>query len=105
VRVSEKLAYVRHSMRFGCCVNMLVPLGEGTGAELVEKVAAAGFDYLELPLVRIAVLTDQKLRRSAGESRRRGFGARLATTFSHPTCGLPGKTRICRRPSPTHGMR
>src|SRR6476646_9654559 len=47
-------------MRFGCCVNMLVPLGQGTGAELVERVAAAGFDYLELPLVRMAALADQE---------------------------------------------
>ena len=45
-------------MRLGCCVNMLVPLGEGTGVEFVERVAAAGFDYVELPLVRMAALTD-----------------------------------------------
>jgi D-psicose/D-tagatose/L-ribulose 3-epimerase len=44
-------------MRFGCCVNMLVPIDQGTGIEMVERVAAAGFDYLELPLARIAALT------------------------------------------------
>ena len=45
-------------MRFGCCVNMLVPFGQGTGVEYVERVAAAGFDYLELPVVRIAALSE-----------------------------------------------
>jgi D-psicose/D-tagatose/L-ribulose 3-epimerase len=45
-------------MRFGCCVNMLVPLSQGTGAELVEQVAASGFEYLELPLARMAALSE-----------------------------------------------
>ncbi len=46
-------------MRFGCCVNMLVPIDKGTGVEMVERVAAAGFDYLELPVVRFAAATGE----------------------------------------------
>jgi D-psicose/D-tagatose/L-ribulose 3-epimerase len=77
-------------MRFGCCVNMLVPIDQGTGVEIVERVAAAGFDYLELPLARIAALT-------AGEFaalRRRVEGTGLTTESCNdcfpPTLRLTG---------------
>ncbi len=44
-------------MRFGCCANMLVPPASGSGIAVAAAVAAAGFDYLELPVRRLAALS------------------------------------------------
>ena len=43
-------------MRYGCCANMLVPPASGSGIAVAAAVAAAGFDYLELPVRRLAAL-------------------------------------------------
>jgi len=48
-------------MRYGCCANLLCggPGGaSGTGVAFVERIAAAGFDYVEMPLGVIAQMPD-----------------------------------------------
>ena len=45
-------------MKFGCCVNMLATLDDPAGLRWLEKVAAAGFDYVELPVAEIMLLDD-----------------------------------------------
>ncbi len=44
-------------MRFGCCSNMLSSGPGKTGAEIVEKLALAGFDYIELSVVDCMALS------------------------------------------------
>jgi D-psicose/D-tagatose/L-ribulose 3-epimerase len=77
-------------MRLGCCVNMLVPLGQGTGAELVEKVAAAGFDYLELPLARIAALSDEEFDAVCRRVEDAAIRAEACNDFFPPELKLTG---------------
>ena len=46
-------------MRFGCCVNMVATGKDGVGAERIAEVAAAGFDYFELPLAGLSALDER----------------------------------------------
>lgn len=47
-------------MRFGCCGNMVAKGADGTGIEIIEKIADYGFDYIELPLAQMMELSDQQ---------------------------------------------
>jgi D-psicose/D-tagatose/L-ribulose 3-epimerase len=77
-------------MRFGCCVNMLVPFGQGTGVEYVERVAAAGFDYLELPAVRIAALSEPEFAALCRRVAAAGLTTESCNDFFPTTMRLAG---------------
>lgn len=47
-------------MRFGCCTNMVATKAGGTGAEHIEQLAEAGYDYIELPLAQIMELSENE---------------------------------------------
>ncbi len=47
-------------MRFGCCSNMVAKGVDGTGIELIEKMAEYGFDYIELPLAQMMKFSDEQ---------------------------------------------
>ena len=58
-------------MRFGCCIGALVPPDRGTGLEMLGPIAAAGYDYAELALSRIATLSPpdyDRCRRQVAQS-------------------------------------
>lgn len=48
-------------MRFGCCGSMISPHRDPLGAEIVEELAASGFDYLELSLRDLAALAEPEV--------------------------------------------
>ena len=79
-------------MRFGCCVNMLVPFGQGTGVEYVAHVAAAGFDYLELPAVRIAALSEAEFAALCRRVAAAGLTTESCNDFFSTTLRLTGPT-------------
>ena len=45
-------------MRFGCCLNMLSTQPDGTGAEHLDTLKAAGYDYVELPLAEMCAMPE-----------------------------------------------
>lgn len=45
-------------MKIGCCTNMISNGADGTGIEYIEKLAAIGFDYIELPLAEMNALSN-----------------------------------------------
>lgn len=45
-------------MKFGVCVNMLKNTPTDTGIGFVEKIAEFGYDYIELPLYEIMMLSE-----------------------------------------------
>ena len=47
-------------MRFGCCLNMLSTLPDGTGVEWIEVFNRNNYDYVELPLAQMMALDDEK---------------------------------------------
>ena len=77
-------------MRFGCCANMLVPLGQGTGVEFVERIAAAGFDYLELPVARFASLSEPEFESVCRRVQATGLATESCNDFFPPNLKLTG---------------
>lgn len=45
-------------MRFGCCLNMVSTRKDGTGIERVGRLGEAGYDYVELALSELMVLSE-----------------------------------------------
>ena len=45
-------------MKIGCCLNMVASGPDGIGIEHIEKLAATGYDYVELPTVQMMALDD-----------------------------------------------
>ncbi|MBC5581866.1 sugar phosphate isomerase/epimerase [Anaerofilum sp. BX8] len=45
-------------MKYGCCLNMVAGGPDGTGMEHIAALAAAGYDYVELPLAEIMALDE-----------------------------------------------
>ena len=43
-------------MRLGCCGSMVSPSTDPIGIEILEPMAAMGFDYIELSLANLAAL-------------------------------------------------
>ena len=56
-------------MKFGCCTNMLIREPGSVGEEYLERLAGAGYDYVELPLGDIAGLSQEKLSQLKALSR------------------------------------
>lgn len=47
-------------MRFGCCGNLVAAGPDKTGVEIVERIAAMGYDYIELPLAEMMALSGEE---------------------------------------------
>lgn len=47
-------------MRFGCCLNMVSTRKDGTGIERVGRLGEAGYDYVELALSELMVLSEEE---------------------------------------------
>lgn len=45
-------------MRFGCCGSLVATGPDRTGAEMVERLAEYGYDYIELPLAEMMALNE-----------------------------------------------
>ena len=47
-------------MRFGCCGALVSSQLDGTGIDVVEQLKKIGYDYIELPLSNMMMLSDRK---------------------------------------------
>jgi D-psicose/D-tagatose/L-ribulose 3-epimerase len=45
-------------MKYGCCGSMVAIEPDGTGVEIIEKLDAIGYDYIELSLAHIMALSE-----------------------------------------------
>jgi sugar phosphate isomerase/epimerase len=77
-------------MQFGCCVNMLVPTDMGTGVEMADRVAAAGFEYFELPVARFAPLADKQFGTLCRQVSASGLKVESCNDFFPPELKLVG---------------
>ena len=68
-------------MRYGCCANMLVPPASGSGIAVAAAVAAAGFDYLELPVRRLAALPAAEFAALGARLRELGLSCETGNDF------------------------
>lgn len=73
-------------MRYGCCLNMVAKGEDKTGIEWIEKLAEMGFDYAELPLAEIMMLSEAEFKAFKRKSVNPELPAKCATTFSLLLC-------------------
>jgi len=81
-------------VRVGCCSNLLVGgpggAGGGTGVEFVERIAAAGFDYVEMPIGQMVRLTEREFIRLADRIAASGIRSEVGTNFFLSSLRLTG---------------
>lgn len=78
------------SLRFGCCGSMIAPVADPVGAEIAERLASLGFDYLELSLRDLAALPEAARAALAGRLRRAGIACEACNNFFPPEIRLTG---------------
>lgn len=80
-------------MKIGCCTNLLsgAPGGaSGTGAEYLEQIASAGFDYVEMPLGVIAGLGEADFEQLLERIARAGIPCETCTNLFPGGLALTG---------------
>ncbi len=76
-------------MRFGCCLNMIVPPGASL-ADGLRRLQGIGFDYAELPLARLAALDEAGLGEVESALRDLGLRCEACNDFLPPDLALCG---------------
>jgi D-psicose/D-tagatose/L-ribulose 3-epimerase len=69
---------------------MIASEADGTGIEHIEKLAAMGFDYAELPLAEMMQLTEDKFERALQRIKNSGIGCEACNNFFLKTIRLTG---------------
>jgi len=77
-------------MRLGCCGSMISPTADPIGIEIVEDLAAMGFDYIELSLADMAALSEGQFRAMAQRVRQSGIRCEACNNFFPPRVRLTG---------------
>ncbi len=79
-------------MKFGICLNMNATGSDGTGIEAIEKIAAIGYDYVELPLAEMAALPEEEFQALVLRVRAAGIPCESCNNFFPKTMRLTGET-------------
>ncbi len=86
-------------MKIGCCTNMIAAGPDGTGAESIEILAEAGYEYIEMPLAQVARLTEKEFSSLKGVLSSSGISCEACNIFFPPEIRLTGyevnSSRIC----------
>lgn len=77
-------------MRFGCCGSMIAPATDPVGVEIVEELAALGYDYIELSMRDVAALPETALARLVTRLQRAGLACEVCNNFLPPEVRLTG---------------
>ena len=77
-------------MRFGCCLNMLSKRPDGTGAEHLDTLKAAGYDYVELPLAEMCAMPDRDIQSLREKLELMGLSCEACNNFFPKTLRLTG---------------
>ena len=75
-------------MRIGCCGSMISPATDATGIEVLEPLAALGFDYIELSLSDLTALSEEKFLELAARLARCGLRCESCNNF------FPSRVRL-----------
>lgn len=78
-------------MRFGCCLNMVAQGHDGTGVEHLPELAAAGYDYVELPLAELMALSEEGRKEVQKALQRTGVPCETCNNFFPGTIRLTGE--------------
>lgn len=77
-------------MRFGCCGSMISPAADPIGIDIVEELAALGFDYIELSLRDVVALPEVALANLVRRLTRAGLACEAFNNFFPPEIRLTG---------------
>lgn len=77
-------------MKVGCCVSMVSEQRGGSGSERIPALAAAGYDYVEMPLAQMMELADEEFDLLAENVGRSGIPCEACNNFFPPTIRLTG---------------
>jgi D-psicose/D-tagatose/L-ribulose 3-epimerase len=77
-------------LRFGCCGSMIAPATDPVGIAIVEDLAAFGYDYIELSLRDLAVLSEPGLVALTTRLRSSGLPCEVCNNFFPPEIRLTG---------------
>lgn len=80
-------------LKFGCCLNMNAKDEYGIGYADIEAVAAAGFDYVELPLAEMMALDAGGVSRLKNRLRSAGMRCYSCNNFFPKGIRLTGEDR------------
>ena len=79
-----------HRLRWGCCGSMIAPVSDPVGLAIVEDLAAFGYDYIELSLRDLALLSEPALVAHTARLRSSGLGCEVCNNFFPPEVCLTG---------------
>ena len=77
-------------LRIGCCGSMIAPVADPVGIDIVEDLAAFGFDYIELSLRDFAPLPEPALAQLISRLERAGLACEVCNNFFPPEIRLTG---------------
>jgi D-psicose/D-tagatose/L-ribulose 3-epimerase len=83
-------ALAPHRLRFGCCGSMIAPATDPIGIEIIEPLAAFGFDYIELSLRDLAALPASAVTSLLARIQRTGLACEVCNNFFPPEIRLTG---------------
>ena len=75
-------------MKYGCCANMLPDVGTLAGARYLEPLKTLGYDYVEMPLKALSLLTAAEFSTVRQLQRDSGLPCRICNDF------MPSEFRI-----------
>jgi D-psicose/D-tagatose/L-ribulose 3-epimerase len=78
-------------MRWGCCGSMISPSTDPVGIEIIESLAEIGFDYIELSLADLAVMSEHDFVDLARRVDRSGIRCEACNNFFPRTIRLTGE--------------
>ncbi|MFT4171847.1 MAG: sugar phosphate isomerase/epimerase family protein [Rhodocyclaceae bacterium] len=92
--LADVLAGVRpsrkHTMKFGCCGNLVARGDDRTGIEIVEAVASSGYDYIELPIAEMCALSDEQFGALRMRVEAAGIPCEVCNNFFPPYMPITG---------------
>lgn len=77
-------------MKFGCCGNLVAKGPDKTGIEIVERIAAYGYDYIELPLAEMMDLSDEEFEELRQRVKASGISCRACNNLFPARLRLTG---------------
>jgi len=77
-------------VKIGCCVNMVSEHEGGIGIERIETLAAAGYDYVELPLAQMMELSEKEFDLLVEKIRKSGIPCEACNNFFPSSVRLTG---------------
>lgn len=90
IELMDKDKLQRPEIRIGCCVNMIAGRDDRTGAEHAPALAGFGYDYLELPLAEMMVLSDSAFAELSASIASQPISCEASNNFFPKTMRLTG---------------